>query len=115
MAFLIGDQPGRKSKALVTLLPLIKMKPEYRRQGYEVFCAGVDSHYRKDGSCIHVDAVYAALKSDWHRGRLWFVPFGDPQRTMRRASEVVVKQGAFRVVAPEPAGAVTPPYGGVRR
>ena len=46
------------------------------RGRYEVACFGPKSHYRKDGTCRHTDALLAALKSDWHRRRTRVVPFG---------------------------------------
>lgn len=80
-----GDQvnarTGRKlkSRALVMFTPMIHMVEPYRRQGFAIACFGEDSHYFEDGACPHVELVFASLKTDWHRSRTWFKPFGESE------------------------------------
>ncbi|KKL55907.1 hypothetical protein LCGC14_2250740 [marine sediment metagenome] len=94
MTFLIGEQPRSKSKALILLMSMRTMVPPYRRQGWSVSCFGNKGHYWKDGSCPHVWGIRENLKTDWHRARLWFLPFGGPTNEYKRASraKMVLRQ-----------------------
>ena len=64
--FLIGDH----KEAIVLIKP-----PGLNH--WELACFGSKSHYRNDGSCKHVAAVLAAMRTDWHRKRTRVTPWGN--------------------------------------
>ena len=87
MACLIFDQPKTphgtrlaKSRALFLLLP----DKDCRK--INLACFGNKGHYKKpSGICVHVISVLSGLKSDWHRRRAYYLPFGDNTKTPVKA------------------------------
>ncbi len=94
MTFLIGEQPRSKSKSLILLMDMRRFVTPNRRQGWSVSCFGNKGHYRKDGSCPHVQGIWENLKSDWHRARLWYLPYGVTANEYKRVSraKMVLRQ-----------------------
>ena len=95
MAMYMALQPKRprgtamaKGKALILFMDMSEAVPPYQRRGWQVACFGNRSHYfTETGACVHVEEIKARLKSDWHRQRLWYLPFGDNKQTVQRLKE----------------------------
>ncbi len=71
---------------LIMLLPVGHPEPASKPvKRWHVACFGRKRHYRKDGSCAHVDTIVASVKSDWYRSRLWYLPHGQNGQQSVRA------------------------------
>ena len=83
----VGPNSARKAKtpALVMCLkgPTISDSHVHR---WHFACFGNKSHYRKDGTCVHLETVLETM-SAWRRQRTWFVPFGDQERPRQRVPQ----------------------------
>ena len=92
MALFVADQPKHphgmakaKGRALILFMDMSKAVPPYQRRGWMVSCFGNKSHYFPEtGACVHVEEIRARLKLDWHRQRLWYLPFGDNEQLAQR-------------------------------
>jgi len=68
---LIGDH-----KEMIVVMGRSKRGP------FSVACFGTKRHYRKDGTCKHLEAIVANLRT-WHRRRTVVYLYGDNDVTVR--------------------------------